>query len=187
MTAVTDQEFFTDKVSHGYLRTYRKLAKDIGPSGHVCELGVLQGGSLAMWQLLFPDGLIAGVDIDPGSIWPEGAEKIVSSQDDPLLKCQLEHLSPDGWDLIIDDCSHKGELTRRSWEMLWPQVRPGGLYVIEDWFVGLRTWMWVEYHDPEMLVLAQSFLSNFGYPKNRLKLASVEYKYGMIILRKDGF
>ena len=36
-------------------------------------------------------------------------------------------------DLVIDDASHQLDLTRKSFDLLFPRVRPGGLYVIEDW------------------------------------------------------
>ena len=36
-------------------------------------------------------------------------------------------------DLVVDDCSHLYEPTRASFNELFPRLRPGGLYVIEDW------------------------------------------------------
>jgi hypothetical protein len=36
-------------------------------------------------------------------------------------------------DFVIDDASHTYEHTRRSFEILFPLLRPGGLYLIEDW------------------------------------------------------
>ncbi len=36
-------------------------------------------------------------------------------------------------DLVIDDASHLYEPTKASFETLFPYLRPGGLYVIEDW------------------------------------------------------
>ena len=36
-------------------------------------------------------------------------------------------------DLVFDDCSHLYEPTRASFNELFPRLRPGGLYVIEDW------------------------------------------------------
>jgi hypothetical protein len=36
-------------------------------------------------------------------------------------------------DLVIDDASHLYDPTRASFEALFPRLRPGGLYVIEDW------------------------------------------------------
>ncbi|MEZ5166775.1 MAG: hypothetical protein R2695_09875 [Acidimicrobiales bacterium] len=36
-------------------------------------------------------------------------------------------------DLVIDDASHQLGPTRASFELLFPRIRPGGLFLIEDW------------------------------------------------------
>jgi hypothetical protein len=36
-------------------------------------------------------------------------------------------------DLVIDDASHLYAPTKASFEVLFPRLRPGGLYIIEDW------------------------------------------------------
>ena len=36
-------------------------------------------------------------------------------------------------DLVIDDASHMYSLTKTSFETLFPLLRPGGIYIIEDW------------------------------------------------------
>jgi len=36
-------------------------------------------------------------------------------------------------DLVVDDASHTYEQTKASFEILFPLLRPGGIYVIEDW------------------------------------------------------
>ncbi len=41
--------------------------------------------------------------------------------------------APGEVDLIIDDCSHLYHQTKNSFEVLFPYLKPGGLYVIEDW------------------------------------------------------
>ena len=64
-------EFTTDKVSLGYMPIYYKIADELGPAARVCELGVMTGDSLDMWQVLFPQGTIAGVDFNPSSRWPQ--------------------------------------------------------------------------------------------------------------------
>ena len=39
--------------------------------------------------------------------------------------------------IIIDDCSHIGEFTALSfWHLFDRHLKPGGLYVIEDWGTG---------------------------------------------------
>ncbi|MFZ3071171.1 MAG: class I SAM-dependent methyltransferase [Anaerolineaceae bacterium] len=39
----------------------------------------------------------------------------------------------DSLDLVVDDASHQYELTKSSFSTLFPMLRPGGLYIIEDW------------------------------------------------------
>src|SRR5262249_33219395 len=39
-------------------------------------------------------------------------------------------------DLVIDDASHLYGPTRASFEVLFPMLVPGGLYIIEDWAWG---------------------------------------------------
>jgi hypothetical protein len=45
--------------------------------------------------------------------------------------------APDGFDIIIDDASHIGELTKTTfWHLFHHHLKPGGLYAIEDWGTG---------------------------------------------------
>lgn len=143
----------TDKdYPHGYLPDYERIAAELGPCAHVCEVGVWRGGSLEMWQELFPQGVVVGVDIDPGMRWPPGAGKVVMAQDDPALPAAVQVaasglrgyslIDPFFFDLIVDDASHIGPLTQATFELLWPMVGAGGYYVVEDWTsaLGLAEW-----------------------------------------------
>jgi hypothetical protein len=171
----------TDKIEpHGYFASYLKLAAELGPGARILELGVENGESLRMWQGLFPLGDIWGVDINPGAIWPEGTTKIVSAQDDMALPDKLTGL----FDMIVDDASHDGKLTQRSWFLLWDKVRPGGFYVIEDWQVALRSdpENWGACYGPSMLKAAESFLTMLDHRDSPVE--EITYRYGLIILRK---
>ena len=127
--------FSTDKVSpHGYLPDYQRIAAELGPAAVVCEIGVLRGDSLRMWQHYFPDSpAIIGVDIDPGATWPQGTVRIVAAQDDPDLGVLVREHAPGGCHLIVDDASHRGKPTAAAFAQLWPLVVSGGYYVVEDW------------------------------------------------------
>lgn len=126
--------FKTDKDEpHGYIPDYLRLTDEIGPEAVVCEAGVLHGDSLRMWQELIPHGKIIGIDRDPGSAWPPGTHRIVAEQDDPQLNLKVAELAPGGCDLIVDDASHIAHLSAATFAQLWPLVKPGGFYVVEDW------------------------------------------------------
>ena len=166
----------TDKIEpHGYFRMYLQLAAAIGPQGRVCEIGVMHGESLRMWQMLFPMGEITGVDYDQNATWPPGTIRVVKSQDDPSL-AELG-----SFDLIVDDASHEGLLTRETFNIMWPQVKPGGYYVIEDWNVGLPGVG--NQYDPEMLNTAASLLTLLPYRDGECD--SVLFRYGLAIVHKQ--
>ena len=173
--------YATDKVRQGYMPVYERIARDLGPGASVCEVGVWGGGSLATWQALFPGGIHAGVDCDESAQWPPGSVKIVMGQDDEALPARLLEASPGGYDLIVDDASHDGKLTRRTWELLWPLVRPGGYYVVEDWFVGLGLHPWQSYGD-SMLRTAESFLPLLS--TQDCDPDEITYRYGMCIMHR---
>jgi Methyltransferase domain len=174
----------TDKVTvHGYYPVYEGIAALIGPSARVCELGVLDGESLRMWQHLFPDGDITGVDSNPHCTWPSGTRRIVAAHDNPDLPAVLGAQ----FDLIVDDGCHDGDVVTRSFGLLWPLVAPGGFYVIEDWMVSLRDAerpgeTWGRRWNASMLHAVQEFLYLLDYPDSECE--SVGYRYGLAIARK---
>lgn len=170
----------TDKFESGYVETYQALARTLSDDANVCEIGVLDGGSLELWRELFPASkVIVGVDNNPHAVWPDGTIKILSDQQAPTLPQQLLIYAPDRYHLIVDDASHLGQATWKTFGNLWPLVRPGGYYVIEDWCVGFDTY---PQYDQSMLSLAMMLLRLFADPADHPHF--ITYQYGMIILRK---
>lgn len=201
--------YATDKQVVGYVPEYQRIAGILGPAARVCELGVLNGLGLDMLKDMFPQGLVAGVDFNPGSRWPEGTKRIVLPQDHLELPMRLRNYSTQ-WDLIIDDASHRGLLTQASFDLLWPLVSPGGFYVIEDWFIGLPSWpstgCWdgapvgsaavAASYDPELLHVVQGLVTLLDKPYCGVgapgpfrdsEAQSVTFRYGLAIVQKSGF
>lgn len=164
----------TDKYDLGYVPTYEQIAAELGEKAHILEVGVYHGESLKLWRELFPAGLIVGVDNNPGAIWPEDTVRIVADQSDPSLRIDLEPLAP--FDLVVEDASHDGNLSRATLDIVWPLVRPGGYYVIEDWQVGFPSWAG---HDDSMLRMAEGLLAKLEHPTD----LEITYRHGQIILR----
>lgn len=103
------------------------------------ELGVHTGCSLMVWNDFFSRAEIAGLDlIPPKRDLPPRAHFYQGSQDDLALLSKISNeIAPDGWDIIIDDASHQGSLTKSSfWHLFNNHLKPGGLYFIEDWGTG---------------------------------------------------
>ena len=97
------------------------------------ELGIWRGASLRMWREYFPNAKIVGLDrLKVAEIAGLRIERqIVGEQDDPrLIEALGNQHGP--FDVIIDDCSHISSKTIASFQLLWPHLKDGGLYVIED-------------------------------------------------------
>lgn len=132
----------TDKAEHThYLRQYEEY---FGPLADkpikLLELGIYKGGSLLLWRDYFQEGLIVGLDLNAVDLTDQtGRIRLYQGeqQDTALLDRIATENAPEGFDIIIDDCSHIGELTRISfWHLFDNHLKAGGLYVIEDWSTG---------------------------------------------------
>ena len=132
------------KKPKGLLETYVQVL-DGGEWSNVLELGLNHGGSAAFFAaLLKPDRLVS-VDISgpvrrfdefraSRPIGSRIAAKYQTSQaDEGALRCILAEEFSGPLDLVLDDASHDYELTRASFEILFPAIRPGGCYALEDW------------------------------------------------------
>lgn len=65
------------------------------------------------------------------------------SQDDPEFLSSLHERYGD-FNIIIDDASHISSLTIKSFEILWPWLKPQGHYFVEDLFTSTHPWFWGE-------------------------------------------
>lgn len=108
----------------------------------VVEFGVYQGGSLQMWRNYFgPDARIVGVDIDPrcASMSGPGIEVVLGDQEDRAFLSRLrEQVGP--IDVLIEDGGHTMAQQIATFEQMWPAIRDGGVFLIED----LHTSYWPE-------------------------------------------
>jgi predicted O-methyltransferase YrrM len=114
---------------------------------NLLELGIFGGGSMAFWLECLRPRKHVGIDIkdqtDTAYFRRFVAERAAggrlktywgTSQDDVPALLRIVRQEFDGpLDLVIDDASHFYEPTLASFEALFPLVRPGGLYIIEDW------------------------------------------------------
>jgi hypothetical protein len=90
------------------------------------------GNSLRMWKKYFPKGQIYAIDIFDKSFLKEARIRIFqgSQVDKEFLERVLARTGP--LDLIIDDGSHMNEHVIRSFQLLFPYLKDGGIYVVED-------------------------------------------------------
>lgn len=138
----------TDKASkhptingHDYCRHYDQFFTPIRESARkVAEIGVGGGESIKTWLDYFPSAHVFGIDTvhdtnpynTPGSKDVERYTFVQGDQsDETMWNCFVADHGSD-WDVIIDDGGHCNSEIITSFKMMWPHIRPGGLYCIED-------------------------------------------------------
>ena len=114
------------------MQFYRRLLAGMDAPKAVFEIGVKNGGSLALWRQLFPEARVVGLDLRLSKIVRhDGIVYVEGDQTDRVLLAKIaEEHGP--FDLVIDDGSHVGEHQLISLAALAPHVAPGGVYVVED-------------------------------------------------------
>ena len=97
------------------------------------EIGVLNGGSLRMWEEYLPNAKLFAIDMDPKCkrFETERSKIFIGDQTDTgFLQTVVEATGP--LDCIIDDGGHRMEHHQASLTALWPHLRETGWYAIED-------------------------------------------------------
>lgn len=129
----------TDKnTDHTYGPVYEKiLAPFRKSSGVILELGIgLNGGALRVWRNYFVNAYIVGVDIDHTRMVND--EKRISTiradlyDTEELVACVEKQVYAGSVNVIIDDGPHTMDQQLSCMAALWPFLRTGGLYCIED-------------------------------------------------------
>jgi len=154
-------KYGSDKSINGYAPLYRTLFEDMR-SKHIdfMEIGIgtmipgasssmvgyalpgyAPGGSLRAWRDYFDNGRVYGVDIAPDTQFSE--ERITTylcnSTDIGEVDSLIQKNDVPQMDVILDDGCHASESQIATLKNLWPLLRAGGIYVIEDIFPGSAT------------------------------------------------
>lgn len=100
----------------------------------IFEIGIGEGGSLAMWRRYFgPYAIIVGMDVYPRckQVEEDQVHVRIGSQADPafLAAVVAEFGAPD---IVIDDGSHLQHHVNVTFDTLYPLVAKNGVYLVED-------------------------------------------------------
>ena len=136
-------KYQTDKGSevpcaHYYTRHYEKLfGKYLDKEFSLLEIGLNRSyrtdcASLRMWLDYFPKAKVYGVDIVPQIFSHERASIFLADQTKLNSLETLVSRLPKGLDIIIDDGLHSSWAQQITWIKLFPTLKPGGFYAIED-------------------------------------------------------
>jgi 23S rRNA U2552 (ribose-2'-O)-methylase RlmE/FtsJ len=153
MTASSDLKLLSDKYykedgtkkPDHYMEVYGRFFESRRKEPlRILELGISSGASLLIWRDYFPLAMIVGLDIRPippvlDSHCEKGTLKCIrgdQSDSEVLGEC-MKQVPEHKFDIIIDDASHVGLLSKASFDFLFPRALvSGGLYFIEDYGTG---------------------------------------------------
>lgn len=127
----------TDRASsgwHDYLHTYDEVFGHLRDQPiRLLEIGVLGGAGIRTWAewLTHPNAMIYGMDIETfryaGCADPR-VYIIEADASNPSINTKV----PFELDVVIDDGSHFVSQQVKQFNLLWPHVKRGGYYTIED-------------------------------------------------------
>jgi hypothetical protein len=147
-SAGTDKGTVTG-LGHGYSLVYDLLfaGRRLEPL-NICEIGLCIGGpevttgsidrsvtdapSMRMWHEYFPNAKLYGVDISDFSELQTERFKFVRADCGDAAQLQKVVDLGVAFDVVIDDGSHAPFHQQRAFLSLFPAVKPGGLFIIED-------------------------------------------------------
>ncbi len=137
----------------------------------ILELGVAQGGSAALMNELASPLRLVTLDRRDRHEAPPALDAYIDERDltdrlrpvygidqaDAVALTRLldSEFGDHPLDLVIDDASHQLAETRASFNIVFPRLRAGGLYMIEDWTWGHRNVQ--PSNDREAEIAARSF------------------------------
>jgi len=127
--------FDTDKYASGLIAEYeREFASIKDKRIDYCEVGIYKGGSID-WAASFfthPQTTITGIDlVVPERTWPVNSRIMGIDQKD--FTAMNDRAGDRGYDIVIDDGCHFARETENTFAALWRTVKPGGVYIVEDW------------------------------------------------------
>lgn len=114
---------------------------------NVIDIGVWQGGSVAMLDILFKPERIVAIEYSTRELPALDAyiakkdrsanvklHKGINQADHvSMRRILLEEFKEAPIDLAIDDASHQFEETKISFNLIFPRLRENGIFIIEDW------------------------------------------------------
>lgn len=128
---------YSDKASmHEYENIYAHLLQGRTVENFL-EIGLflndLQHTDLTAWAQIFPSASIYGGDMKTEQLFNrDNIQMVYVDQNNPVALASLVSVFGVEFDVILDDASHMFGSTICTFENLFPALRSGGIYMIED-------------------------------------------------------
>ena len=126
------KKYKTTKKMMGYIDIYEKyLAEYKNKIITIFEIGVEDGESLRMFSDYFKKAKLIGLDIVKKDYKIKNTKIFCGDQSDNQILSNIVSKYKK-FDIIIDDGSHVNSDIRNSFNYLFPKLKYGGIYIIED-------------------------------------------------------
>ena len=98
------------------------------------EIGLFKGKSARMWEEYFPEASLHFIDctLDFVEYYSGRSNYYLADQENPADLKRVVEASGGDFDIILDDGGHTMNQQIVSFRELFPHVKSGGLYIIED-------------------------------------------------------
>jgi Methyltransferase domain len=171
------------------------------------EIGIHDGGSTIYWHHKYAPDRLAAFDIAPqapfftrylernGLTNTIRAHFGISQTDREQMRAAIaQDFGSEPVDAVIDDASHQYVETKTAFEVVFPYVRAGGAYIIEDWAWGhTQNWppdAWVD--QPLMSPLLSELMLVCGHASGVIDKIEINRRFAVIwrgpaALAKDRF
>ena len=118
---------------HSYGGAYHALLRPVRyKPAKLLEIGLLSGASILAWRCFFPFATTIGIDIDPKDHMAGDRTRIYLADQGSAADLDRLCAKEGPFDIIIDDGSHYNHHQIFSFQHLFPHLKDGGIYIIED-------------------------------------------------------
>ena len=196
----TEERFLLGKTRK--LVTNTVAMRDSENIRQIVDLGIYKGGSVALYALLFEPLKLVGIEYVKEPVQPlenfitkRGLQEQIrtyygvnQSDSKRLRKIVDAEFNGVMLDLVVDDASHFYAETKSSFETLFPMLRPGGIYIIEDW--GWAHWAGDEWQKSKYFPAKSPSLTNLLIEIAMLSasvpdlVASLQVEHSVITVRR---
>lgn len=129
---------------HDYTRIYSNYFKELKNDNITfLEIGIYKGSSVKLWEAYFPNAELHFIDINPNYVEYHSARShyhFIDQENIAAMKQFAKDIDKP-FDIIIDDGGHTMKQQINSFIALFPHLKSGGMYIIED----LHTSYWKEF------------------------------------------
>lgn len=120
---------------HNYTQIYAKYFSELKNKPiKFLEIGIYKGSSVKMWEEYFTHADLHFIDINFDAIeyFSKRAHYHLCNQENREELTQLMQKTGGEFDVIIDDGGHTMSQQITSFTVLFPHIKRGGMYIIED-------------------------------------------------------